>query len=94
MKVQLIETLAGKAILVDNRVIVLSELVELTKPNLTISTTNSNWYGIYYKLKGSSYYSYLFDKQFYNNAQSQVEVDKYLKDLLKVYDEIIQNWKL
>lgn len=91
-QLKIIDTLSGLAIEVDNRIIVLSELAELQEPGYTRSISTTPYYGIYYKLKGNNYSNIIYEKDFFNKAGSQTEVDAYLIELKVIYNTIKEYW--
>jgi hypothetical protein len=91
LKLELIETVSGKAVRAGNIIILLSELSELKEPGYVGSIAYDSQYGIFYKLKNSAYRNTLCQKDFPRTTPED-EIDNYRAELQIVYDFILKNW--
>ena len=91
LKLELIETVSGKAVRAGNIIILLSELSELKEPGYVGSIAYDSQYGIFYKLKGSAQRNVLCCKDFSRTAP-EAQKDAYLEELQKVYNFVLKHW--
>lgn len=89
---EVINTLSGKAVIVNDLVIVLSEIASIRKPGFIDTIAYDSIYGITIYLKGNKYCHTVCRVRL--SDKSDTNVTKVLADMQPAYDFILKHWTI